>query len=463
MTPVTKTTSPEEAAPLQGPVAVQPSRSRLDTALFVGPFALLLFAPLAFGSVDPWAIFILQAGSALLFALWVAQQYQRGELVVLGNPIFAPMLAFSALIAVQLIFGLTAYRYQTLSTGLLYVAYGLLCFLVTQSLRRTSQIKLLAMVICGYASVLALFALVQGISGTTKLYWVHSPLSRGWIYGPYVNHNHYAGLMEMLVPFPLVIALSHQARGWQKSLAAASAALIATTIFLSGSRGGMGAFAVEITIIGAILLRSEMAGRATTTIGIFLLIMVGLLLWLGGGELVDRMSSIRTETHAEVTGGTRLDIDRDGLHMFARKPVLGWGLGTFPEVYPQFRTFYTNFFINAAHNDYVQLLVEMGALSLATMIWLLLLVYRNGIKKLKDWPRDTNGALALAALLGISGILFHSLVDFNLQIPANAAIFYMLCVLAAMEPRFGQFQRRARKQRAEALPDLSTGHFSSLS
>jgi O-antigen ligase len=149
--------------------------------------------------------------------------------------------------------------------------------------------------------------------------------------------------------------------------------------------------------------------------------------------------------------------------MFARKPVLGWGLGTFPEVYPQFRTFYTNFFINAAHNDYVQLLVEMGALGLATMLWLLVLVYRNGVKKLKDWPRDTNGGLALAALLGISGILFHSLVDFNLQIPANAAIFYMLCVLAAMEPRFGQFQRRARKHRPEPLPDLSTGHFSSLS
>ncbi len=46
--------------------------------------------------------------------------------------------------------------------------------------------------------------------------------------------------------------------------------------------------------------------------------------------------------------------------------------------------------------------------------------------------------LALAALLGVTGILVHSLVDFNLQIPANAALFYVLCVLAAMDSKFGK-------------------------
>ncbi len=44
------------------------------------------------------------------------------------------------------------------------------------------------------------------------------------------------------------------------------------------------------------------------------------------------------------------------------------------------------------------------------------------------------GAVSLAALLGCTGILFHSFVDFNLQIPANAALFYVLCGLAASRP-----------------------------
>jgi O-antigen ligase len=135
--------------------------------------------------------------------------------------------------------------------------------------------------------------------------------------------------------------------------------------------------------------------------------------------------------------------------MFEHKPILGWGFGTFAEVYPEFRSFYTNFFVDKAHNDYLQLLVEMGVLGFATMLWFLVTLYYRAIKKLKNWTVDTNGALSLAAMLGITGILVHSFLDFNLQIPANAALFYVLCTLAAMEPRFG-LTRRTNYRRSES-------------
>ena len=57
--------------------------------------------------------------------------------------------------------------------------------------------------------------------------------------------------------------------------------------------------------------------------------------------------------------------------MFSHRPVLGWGLGTFPTIYPHYRSFYTNLFINEAHNDYAQLLVETGLLGFALMLWFL--------------------------------------------------------------------------------------------
>ena len=102
-----------------------------------------------------------------------------------------------------------------------------------------------------------------------------------------------------------------------------------------------------------------------------------MLTWLGGKELTARVSSISTESRTEISGGMRSSIDRDAFHMFRNKPVLGWGLGTFPTVYPQFRSFYTNFFVNAAHNDYLQLLAEMGVLGFGTMIWFLIVLYRR--------------------------------------------------------------------------------------
>lgn len=55
-------------------------------------------------------------------------------------------------------------------------------------------------------------------------------------------------------------------------------------------------------------------------------------------------------------------------------------------------------------------------------------MYRNAWKKLRDWPHEITGAVARACMLGCTGILVHSFVDFNLQIPANAAWFYVLCV-----------------------------------
>jgi O-antigen ligase len=119
--------------------------------------------------------------------------------------------------------------------------------------------------------------------------------------------------------------------------------------------------------------------------------------------------------------------------MFAARPILGWGLGNFTVAYPQYKTFYTNLFVNAAHNDYLQALTETGVLGFVAIIWFLVALYRTALKKLRSLPRGLTQAATLAALLGISGILVHSFSDFNLQVPANAAIFYVLCAIAGIQ------------------------------
>jgi O-antigen ligase len=127
-------------------------------------------------------------------------------------------------------------------------------------------------------------------------------------------------------------------------------------------------------------------------------------------------------------------------------------------VYPQFRSFYTSFFVNQAHNDYAQLLAETGMAGIAIALWFLVLVFRRARTKLENWPETANGVLTLAALLGCVGILVHSLLDFNLQIPANAALFYVLCAIAAGEPlQESQRRRRARRHHLilEPGPELT--------
>jgi len=436
------------------------SRPRLtSTALLAGACAVLLLGPLAFGAVEPWSIFALEVCATLLLAVWAARQWIHRELDFSGNVLYLPMAAFFALVLLQWVVGTTAYRHVTYSHLLLYVAYGMLVFVVTQTLHRSSQFELMAKLFTGYGVVVALFAVLQGMAPNGKVYWIRTLEQGGLIYGPYVNHNHYAGLMEMLTPFPLVLAATHFTDGGRKIAVAGIAALMAASIFLSGSRGGMAAFAVQMVVLSVLLARKREGNwKQPLMLAAFLAMVIVFLLWMGNNELTRRLISIHSDTREEINGGVRLTIDRDCLRMLMQRPFLGWGLGTFPVVYPQFRSFYTNMFVNQAHNDYLQLLIETGLAGFSIAIWFLVLVFRQAAGKLKNWTENASGALTVAAMLGCVGVLVHSFLDFNLQIPANAALFYVLCAIAASKPLQESQRRRVLRRHsliAESHPETA--------
>jgi O-antigen ligase len=133
----------------------------------------------------------------------------------------------------------------------------------------------------------------------------------------------------------------------------------------------------------------------------------------------------------------RVLITKDSLKLIAQRPLLGWGLGTFPVVYPSVRSFHTNYRVNAAHNDYIQAAVETGLVGLLLGLGFAVLLYRNGLRETAGWRTSIGGSVRMAALIGATGILVHSFWDFNLQIPANAALFFVLAAIATAD-RNGQ-------------------------
>ncbi len=432
---------------------------RIGKILLYGTFGVLMFGPVAFGAVEPWSILVLEAASLVLTLLWCAKQLLDGELKFQWNPLFPPMACFGLLVLLQIAFGRSAYPHDTVSGAMLLGAYAMLSFLASQTLLRTSQARRLAVILAVYGTVMAALALLQGVAPNGKLFWLREPRLGGWIYGSYVNHNHYAGMMELLVPIPLVLSLTRIPHRKERLVAGVAAAIMTGTVFLSGSRGGMLAIFAEFILLAILLARQEKGVRTAVGVGAFAVVLVGLLTWLGGRELKQRVSTISTETRTEISGGMRFSIDRDTLHMFRNRPVMGWGLQTFPVVYPEFRSFYTNFFVNQAHNDYLQLLAEMGLLGFAVMVWFLIVLFRRALGKIGRWTSDVSGAVTLACMLGVTGILVHSFFDFNLQIPANAALFYVWCTIAAAPPLFQRAQKRrpAPSPSAELVPASEAG------
>ena len=197
---------------------------------------------------------------------------------------------------------------------------------------------------------------------------------------------------------------------------------MAGSIFLSQSRAGTASFLVEMALLLGLVLGSGKNRRAVATIGAVCLMVAAFTAWVGTSALWHHFASLQ--------GWMRLAVTKDGLRMFWHKPLLGWGLGTFTIVYPQFRSFYTSLVVNAAHNDYVQALVETGIVGFTSIVWFVVAVYRHGLRNLDSWSRSWSRTLGIAALIGCTGILVHSSFDFNLQIPANACVFYFLCAVA---------------------------------
>ncbi len=418
----------------------------LAWAIVLGFCALLIFAVLAFGAVDEWSTFTLEAGAALLLLLWAARQIHSQQIKLPNNPLYLPAILFCGLILAQILLHRSAYGYVTKYEALQYVSYGIMLFLAAECLTTESLRKLFAEIISIFGFLYALFAVVQALTPNGKIFWLYtSHFPSATVFGSYVNHNHFAGLMEMLTPIPFVVSMGHLLQGGKRALAGFCAGVMATTIFLSGSRGGMIAFICQSAVFVALAFGKRRSPRLAMGSVAVLVFILALLFFLDQGQALAHLGDLNPDI--------RLDITKDSLKMFSHHPIMGWGLGTFPTIYPRYRSFYTNLFINEAHNDYAQLLVEMGGLGFALMLWFLVSLFREGLPTSRSWEFRWDWAVSLAALLGCTGILVHSLVDFNLQIPANAAWFYTLCGLAAAKP----LEAAARRKRSRSFQQEEGG------
>ena len=414
----------------------------LRYSLVYGLGAVLVYGMVSFGAVEPWSLFGLQAAATALLVLWAVQQAVTATPLVV-TPLYLPVASFAGIAALQLVLRRTAYAYMTQSATLTYLAYAMIFLVALQILRTEEDIKRFTGFLTVSGFLIAVFAVIQDLTSNGEIYWMVPVRGTSFIFGPYVNHNHYAGAMEMLAPFPLVLSMMEELTPPKRVLLAFAGVFMAGTIFLSLSRGGMTAFGVEVVFLAAVLWWKNTSRRSAAIFATACLMILLFLFWLGGQNLVQRFVSLKTD---EASYHTRIQIARDSLQMAKARPVLGWGLGTFTVVYPKYRTFYADVFINAAHNDYVQVLAETGTLGFTAVLAFLALVYMRAFRKLRGPRLDLTQAVTLAALLGVTGILVHSFVDFNLQIPANAAMFYVMAAMAAASFLSSGLRRPSHRQ-----------------
>lgn len=406
----------------------------LDTLVFGGLCAVLLFGVLAFGAVEGWALFSLQVATGVLGAIWSIGFLLRGNFALRTNPIYGPMALFGLLMIVQFV-GSTAYRYATATEFFRYAMYAILAVIAVETVYRETRCRFFLMFLSMAGAAIAVFAIVQNLTASGKMYWlVRQPSAL--MYGPFVNHNHYAGLMEMLAPIPLVMVLMNNFERSARILLVFAWLLMSGTVFLSLSRGGMVSFTAQMLVLGAFLVgqkgKQRKGNQSILWAGV-VLALIGFLFYMGRAQITDRVTTLQSPL-TDNSIRFRLSVAKDSLHMLAERPIVGWGLGTFSIVYPQYRSFYSKLYLQSADNDYAQLAVESGVAGLLLAGWFVWIVCRSGAKAIGQRAPGARTTLAAAAFIGVLGILIHSASDSNLHVPGNASLFYVLSALTAGLP-----------------------------
>ncbi len=392
---------------------------------------LLAFAVLAFGAVEEWSQAVLEVGASLLLVLWAIRQYRQGTNQLFISPEFLPLCAFALVVVAQLAFHLTASTYDTRIELQILLAYLIVLFLISQAYTRTSHWRGYIWFLMTLGFFVSIFGILQYLTFNGKLYWLREMRYGGLPFGPYVNRNHFAGFAEMVIPVALVPLILGKVRRERIFLVALFALAPIVALLLCASRGGIVSFVVQMLILSLVLLVRRVRSRHVMVGGLVVLCAVMAVSWIGVQQVLERFAGIQS---LEVSAGKRAAMRQDTWRLFLDHPLLGTGLGTFEMVFPPYDSLYDGKIANHAHNDYLEALAETGLIGgLCCASFLALLIW-NSLKGMTELGSSFSSTLNLSGLLACCGILVHSLVDFNLHIPANALLFFVSAHCATVRP-----------------------------
>ena len=258
------------------------------------------------------------------------------------------------------------------------------------------------------------------------------------VHGTYPNRNHFAGLLEMVLPFAVAygFALLGDARLYSPALRAfkacaalALAALIFVALLQSLSKMGFAAGLLGVLVMAALALASSIRGWKKALIipalaAVFLLAFV----FLPSDQLVGTFG----ETLAPASDlENRWPIWVDTLHLIRAYPLFGSGLGTYNSVFTKFKTGAPAVGFVHAHNDYLEFAAELGAFGFLILAAILSAVFWSALRAATRGPDRHTRCLGLASAGALTAIALHSLVDFNMYVRANAMVLAWICGIAA--------------------------------
>lgn len=427
---------------------------------------MLLFAPLFRGGNRPLPLMILELSALFLIihALYLPRfktHLTYLQSIVLGLFVLLPLLQLLVLPTSlwMNLPGHDVYAQAMILTGFDYPAIRQLSlipyqtesawlkllppiavFIVAIGLS-SRELRRLVQLLLGIAAFQAILGLIQYGDGPDSLFRLGNTLMNDSASGTYINRNHLAGFLEMVLPVSLALLVasvgkntrkSRRQRSWHDRLqsllghfhrsfiyAAVFIALLLGLIFTQARAG------VLLAMLGILLSIFAFARRVGGRniygwLGSFTIIGLGLALEIGLAPV------LRNFTEQDMLADQRWSIYSDSLIYLKTFFPIGSGIGTFSDAYRHFQSPDIIGFVNRAHNDYLEWVLG-GGIFMALLLFIVIGFYLlRWISILRQGIHSTFHLIQVGAGIGLLLILLHGLVDFNLHIPANSIFFAFL-------------------------------------
>ncbi|CAN5516534.1 hypothetical protein BH23ACI1_BH23ACI1_13610 [soil metagenome] len=450
-----------------------------DRALILGqvfPLCTVAWGALAFGGVYPWAYWPLAGASVLsgCFAIVVARAAHvdaadRSFRLALAGlavailvqlvPLPAGVLASVSPQTVDLLrdlnpaFAAGLMPRHTLSvwpsdTVLALVLYGSLATLLVGTARLLSVTgsRRLVEALTALGVVLALVGIIQKPLYTGAIYGLWELELGRMPFGPFVNRNHFAGWMVMVLPLTLALLSAGIDRsmrglrpGWRSKilwfsspeasqlvLIAAAAVVMALSVMLTMSRSGITVFMLSLLVMGWFAGRAlDNRSRRLTAAASLTLLMIVVVAWAGPEALGSRFTNGEWGEFSNRRGAWA-----DAWSVMQHFPLAGTGLNTYWAAALFYQQHELTHFFAQTHNDYIQLAAEGGLLLVVPALVCLGIFIRDVRRAMREQRGSLTWWLRAGAVTSLLAIACQETVEFSLQMPGNAVLFAVVCAIA---------------------------------
>lgn len=433
------------------------SRFHPERLLVAGVLLLLVWLPLPLGSNRDWSAAFLILSTCALAAGWALLRFhQKASPSTSLRKAMLPLALLGATqvwVLIQWLTGISQDVGSTFRYLLMGIAYSLLYLLVVDLFRTRRRLSILLGVLVASGVFQAFYGTIMTLTGIEWLLLEEKSFHISHATGTFVNRNHLAGYLELTLGCGIGLLLALRGEGrfrWAavfdtligpKMRLRLGLVIMVIALVMSHSRMGNTAFFSSLLIIGGLFVLIDRQNRLRNGLILASILLIDILVisqYFGLDQLRERI--VNTRMAEVVVDGQVVEranefrgiVFADAWPLALDRPLVGQGAGSFEAVFPAHAGLDVPLHYDHAHNDFLQFLIEYGALGSLPLVAFVILSFGLAIRAMFERKSLYRSGLGFGMALAILSLMIHSFTDFNLQIPSNAATFVVVCAVALL-------------------------------